>query len=128
MNWQDLLNQSLQIIIPALATLLAGWFAYLGNKLKNAYQEKANNQTAQTVVKDVVQFVEQVYGDLHGKEKLQKAIEQASAILQGKGINLTEAEMLIESAVYSLNDGLKGEQNEVKENTVEYINDNNSVG
>ena len=130
MNWQDLLNQSLQIIIPSLATLLAGWFAYLGNKLKNAYQEKANNQTAQAVVKDVVQFVEQVYGDLHGKEKLQKAIEQTSAILQGKGINLTEAEinMLIESAVYGLNDGLKGEQNEVKENTVEYINDNNSVG
>ena len=130
MNWQDLLNQSLQIIIPALATLLAGWFAYLGNKLKNAYQEKANNQTAQTVVKDVVQFVELVYGDLHGKEKLQKAIEQVSVILQGKGINLTEAEinMLIESAVYGLNDGLKGEQKEVKENTVEYINDNNSVG
>ena len=107
MDWQSILNQALQIIIPALATALAGWFAYLGNKLKNAYEEKVNNATAQAVVKDVVQFVEQVYKDLHGAEKLQRAIEQVSAILQSKGINITETEinMLIESAVYGLKQG-----------------------
>lgn len=111
MEWQTLLNEALKIVIPALATALAGWFAYLGNKLKNAYQEKVNNETAQAVVKDVVQFVEQVYGDIHGKEKLQKAIEQVSTILQSKGINITDAEitMLIESAVYGLNDGLNSD-------------------
>ena len=114
MDWQSILNQALQIIIPALATALAGWFAYLGNKLKNAYEEKVNNETAQAVVKDVVQFVEQVYKDLHGAEKLQKAIEQVSAILQSKGINITETEinMLIESAVYGLNDGWSKELKE----------------
>lgn len=114
MEWQALLNEALKIIIPALATALAGWFAYLGNKLKNAYQEKVNNETAQAVVKDVVQFVEQVYGDIHGKEKLQKAIEQVSAILKNKGINITEAEimMLIESAVYGLNEGLTSDLKE----------------
>lgn len=108
MNWQELLNQILAILVPALATAIAGWFAYLGNRLKNAYQEKVNNETAQAVVKDVVQFVEQVYGDIHGKEKLQKAIEQVSIILQNKGIKITETEimMLIESAVYGLNEGL----------------------
>lgn len=108
MEWQSMINEALKIIIPAAATLIAGWFAYLGNKLKNAYQEKINNETAQAVVKDVVQFVEQVYGDIHGKEKLQKAIDQASTILQGKGIKITETEimMLIESAVYGLNEGL----------------------
>lgn len=108
MEWQELLKQVLVIIIPSLATAIAGFFAYLGNKLKNSYQEKVNNETAQAVVKDVVQFVEQVYGDIHGKEKLQKAIEQVSTILQSKGINITETEimMLIESAVYGLNEGL----------------------
>lgn len=108
MNWQEILNQALAILVPALATAIAGWFAYLGNRLKNAYQEKVNNETAQAVVKDVVQFVEQVYTDVKGKEKLQKAIEQVSTILQSKGIKLTETEimMLIESAVYGLNEGL----------------------
>lgn len=114
MNWQEILNQALGILVPALATAIAGWFAYLGNKLKNAYQEKVNNETAQAVVKDVVQFVEQVYTDLHGKEKLQKAIEQVSTILQNKGIKITETEimMLIESAVYGLNEGLTNEKQE----------------
>ena len=124
MDWQVLLNEALKIIIPALATALAGWFAYLGNKLKNAYQEKVNNETAQAVVKDVVQFVEQVYGDIHGKEKLQKAVEQVSTILKSKGINITETEimMLIESAVYGLNEGLNSNDikeviNDIKEDT-----------
>lgn len=124
MEWQTLLNEALKIIIPALATALAGWFAYLGNKLKNAYQEKVNNETAQAVVKDVVQFVEQVYGDIHGKEKLQKAIEQVSAILKSKGINITDAEimMLIESAVFGLNEGLTNEKQEEKlENNVKEL-------
>lgn len=114
MNWQEILNQALSILVPALATAIAGWFAYLGNRLKNAYQEKVNNETAQAVVKDVVQFVEQVYTDLHGKEKLQKAVEQVSTILQSKGIKITETEimMLIESAVYGLNEGLTNEKQE----------------
>lgn len=130
MEWQSILNSALQILVPALATALAGWFAYIGNKLKNAYQEKVNNETAQAVVKDVVQFVEQVYGDIHGKEKLQKAIEQVSTILQSKGINITEAEitMLIESAVYGLNDGLNSDDLKVSDNKkllTEDVNTNN---
>lgn len=114
MDWQGILNQALAILVPALATAVAGWFAYLGNKLKNAYQEKVNNETAQAVVRDVVQFVEQVYTDVHGKEKLQKAIEQVSIILQSKGIKITETEimMLIESAVYGLNEGLTADLKE----------------
>lgn len=130
MEWQSILNSALQILVPALATALAGWFAYIGNKLKNAYQEKVNNETAQAVVKDVVQFVEQVYGDIHGKEKLQKAIEQVSTILQSKGINITEAEitMLIESAVYGLNDGLNSDDLKISDNKkllTEDVNTNN---
>lgn len=143
MNWQEILNQALAILVPALATAIAGWFAYLGNRLKNAYQEKVNNETAQAVVKDVVQFVEQVYTDLRGKEKLQKAIEQVSTILQSKGIKITETEimMLIESAVFSLNEGLTNEKqekeldNDVKELTEttedlveKEINEDNSEG
>lgn len=114
MEWQDILNQALQILVPAFATLIAGWFAYLGNKLKNTYQTKLNNETAQAVVKDVVQFVEQVSEDLHGKEKLDKAIEHASEILKSKGINLTEKEIntLIESAVYGLNQGFTADSND----------------
>ena len=111
MQDNNFLNQLIQILLPILATFLTGVFTYIGNKLKKTYEEKVTNDTTKAVIKDVVQFVEQVYGDIHGKEKLQKAIEQASAILQSKGIKITDAEimMLIESAVYGLNEGLNSD-------------------
>lgn len=109
MENNEVLNQIIQILLPILATFLTAVFTYIGNRIKDAYQEKANNETAKQITKDVVQFVEQVYKDLDGPEKLEKAIQQASAILASKGITISEAEiyMLIESAVYGLNEGLK---------------------
>ena len=108
MNWMELLNNALSIIIPALATLLAGWFAIIGAKMKQAYDSKVKDETTKQVIDDVVKFVQQVYKDLDGQSKLQKAIEQASQILAGKGIEISETEinMLIESAVYGLKQGM----------------------
>lgn len=107
MDWSEVVNQLIQILLPVLATFLTGLFTYIGTRLKNAYEQKVNTETAKVVVENAVRFVEQVYKDLHGKEKLEKAVEQVSQILASKGINLSQAEinMLIESAVYGLNEG-----------------------
>lgn len=107
MDWSEIVNQLIQILLPVLATFLTGLFTYIGTRLKNAYEQKVNTETAKVVVENAVRFVEQVYKDLHGKEKLEKAVEQVSQVLASKGINLSEAEinMLIESAVYGLNEG-----------------------
>ena len=107
MEQNEVLNQFIQILLPILATFLTGVFTYIGNRLKKAYEEKVNNETAKAVVEDAVRFVEQVYTDLKGKEKLQMATEQVAEVLASKGIKITVAEinMLIESAVYGLNEG-----------------------
>ena len=107
MTNNEILNQIIQILLPILATALTALFTYIGTALKKAYEEKINNETAKAIVNDAVKFVEQVYSDLSGKEKLEKATQQVSEILQSKGINITPAEinMLIESAVYGLNEG-----------------------
>lgn len=107
MEGNEILNQFIQILLPILATAITALFTYIGTALKKAYEEKINNETAKTVVTDAVKFVEQVYTDLSGKEKLEKATIQVSEILQSKGIKITPAEinMLIESAVYGLNEG-----------------------
>ena len=47
---QEILNQVLSILLPALATLIAGWFAILGNKIKIAYEEKINTQIKKQMV------------------------------------------------------------------------------
>jgi len=106
---EEVINQIIQILLPVLATFLTAVFTYIGNKMKTTYEQKANQQITQEVIKNVVKYVEQVYVDIKGPEKLQKAVSQTSSILAEKGIKISEAEitMLIESAVYGLNEGLK---------------------
>lgn len=110
----ELLNQVLSIILPALATLIAAWFGYLGTKLKAKYDEQINTDLKKTIVKETVQYVQQVYATLDGPERLQKALAQASTILSEKGITIsdTELNMLIESAVYGLKQGISNSNKE----------------
>lgn len=108
MDWTEVLNQLIDILLPILATFLTGLFTYLGAKLKAVYEQKVQTETAEAVIKNVVKFIQQTCKDLDGEAKLKKAISEASTILASKGIELTETEinMLIESAVYGLKEGI----------------------
>ena len=72
---------------------------------KNLYTKYINDKTKQAVVKTVVQGVEQMYKDLRGDEKLDKALEAASEMLEEKGIAISgfELRMLIEAALAEFN-------------------------
>lgn len=98
-------------ILYTLITAIAGFFA---TAVRSLYKKYVDNKTKKDVVKTVVQAVEQIYKDLHGPEKLNQALKDASEMLAIEGITVSEFElkMLIEAAV--------GEFNEVfnkKENT-----------
>lgn len=94
-------------IFEILATVITGIASFVGLTIKNAYTKYINTKTKKEIVKDTVNYVEQVYKDIHGAEKLNKAKEKALEWLKQKGIKIseTELEILIESAV----NGLKGE-------------------
>lgn len=91
------------MILYSIITAIAG---YIGIVVKNLYQKYVNDQTKKDVVKTVVKGIEQIYKDLHGEEKLDKALEAASEMLFEKGIKITEFElkMLIEASVAEFND------------------------
>lgn len=112
MSLTEVFNQILSYLIPALATFIAGWFAVLGNKIKDKYKQVADTKTKQIVVEETVNYVQQLYKELDGNEKLKKAIEQAEIILKEKEIPVSEVELrvLIESAVYGLKKGLLEEE------------------
>lgn len=95
-------------ILYAIITALAG---YIGIVVKNLYTKYINDKTKQAVAKTVVQAVEQIYTDLHGEEKLQRALEAASEMLAGKGITITDLElrMLIEAALAEFNNAFERE-------------------
>ena len=102
-------------VVSILLTALVG---YIGVAVKKAYTKYVNDETKKEVVDTCVQAVEQLYKDLHGDEKLQKAIEYASEMLCSKGISVGEVElrMLVEAAVAKFNDVFKQESSTTKEN------------
>lgn len=101
----EFINEYGTTILYAIITAIAG---YVGIVLKNAVEKYLNTKTKRDVAKSVVQFVNQVYKDIHGEEKLNEAMKAFSEILAEKGINITELEMkvLLEAAVREVNDEL----------------------
>ena len=89
-------------ILYAILTAIGG---YLGIWAKKLYTKYVNDKTKQAVAKTVVQAVEQLYKDLRGEEKLEKALEAAADMLTERGITVTDLELriLIESAVGEFN-------------------------
>lgn len=105
-------------ILYAILTALAG---YIGIVAKRLYTKYVNDKTKQAVAKTVVQAVEQIYKDLHGEEKLNKALEAASEMLAEKGITITDLEMrmLIEAALAEFNKAFEKEGSDDNEDTAE---------
>ena len=94
-------------VLPAIVSLVAAAAAFLGNQLKRLYEKYINDKTKQSVVRTCVKAVEQLYHDLGGPEKLEKAKKSAVEMLNEKGIPITDLELslLIESAVSEFNYG-----------------------
>lgn len=90
-------------IMYAVLVAVAGYF---GTVAKSLYTKYINDKTKQNVAKTVVRGIEQIYKDLHGEEKLNKALEAAAEMLTEKGITVSDLElrMLIEAAVAEFND------------------------
>lgn len=95
-------NQILNLILCAI-------FGAVGYGLKRLYTRYVNDDTKRAVARSVVQFVEQVWTSIHGKEKLQKALEAAEVLLKKKGVpfDAEEMEILIEAAVAEFNEAFK---------------------
>ena len=90
-----------QIIYTAL-TVIFGALALAARRLaKKVLDSKEKKQVA----REVVMFVEQVYKNSHGEEKLNAALETAKEMLAERGIVFYELEMrvMIESVLGEMN-------------------------
>lgn len=96
-----------------LSAIITGLASALGVLLKKLYDrtigERFKDKIKKEVAAQVVKYVEQVYKDLHGPEKLEKALEAAADILNEKGINISDLELrvLLEAALAELNEAFK---------------------
>lgn len=105
------MEQIMEVVMPAVlqlaGTVLMVMAGIVGYQVKKLYNKYVDNQTKYDIVNSTVEYVEQVYKDIHGEEKLQKALDRASELLTNAGITVTttELETLIEAAVNGFNGG-----------------------
>lgn len=103
---ENLFIEFINVYGPAiLNTILVGIGGWLAVVIKNFLNEVIKDKRVKSVIKTVVKGVEQIYKDLHGEEKLNKALEAAAEMLAEKGITLSafEMRMMIEAAVGEFN-------------------------
>lgn len=86
--------------------------SYIGARIKATYEKYCNTKEKQDIVKHSVNYVEQIYKDIHGEDKLNKCYEAASELLLQKGMDFTglELRVLIESSVNAMNKAIKGDE------------------
>lgn len=91
---------------PLIGMILAIVFGSLGVIAKRLFAKYIDTPTKQAVARTAAAFVEQIWKEIHGAEKLQKAMETAEILLKKKGIDFDAEEMkiLIEAAVAEFND------------------------
>ena len=98
----EFINQYGYMILYAALTAIAG---FLGAQIKKRVDRVTADEEKRKAVETVVKAVEQLYQDLSGTEKLEKAKENIIAMLDIKGISISEIEMdmLIEACVAEFN-------------------------
>lgn len=105
------MEQITEILMPAVlqlaGTILMCVAGVVGYQIKKIYTKYVDTQVKRDIVSSTVQYVEQVFNDLEGSEKLEKALDRASGLLNEQGIvvTTTELETLIEAAVNGFNGG-----------------------
>ena len=95
-------NKLLGLIIISIC----GCLGYAAKQICKAYLD---DDTKRSIAMTAVRFVEQVWKDIHGADKLKKALETAEGLLKKKGIPFDADEMmvLIEAAVQEMNEIIK---------------------
>ncbi len=85
--------------LSILYTILTAIISFVGVRFKTLYGKIVDNNLKKQVVEDTVKYVEQLYKNLNGKEKLEIAKKNILELLKDKGIYINELELnvLIES-------------------------------
>lgn len=98
-------NVIIQAILQAAPIVITGVCTVLINFMRSKYSKYINDQTKKEVAVHTVEYIEQLYKDIHGEEKFIAAKKKADKLLSEKNIPISqqELEVLIESAVHYMN-------------------------
>lgn len=108
----EILDALQPFVVDAIVAVVGIVASYVGITVKQLYSKYVDSKEKENVVQHTVNYVEQVFKDVHGEEKFNAAMDKIIELLNEKGIQFTESELqiLIESAVNGFNNGVKKEE------------------
>lgn len=94
------------IIVNASVVILTTVGGVLGKMVYNWIKEKIDTEQKEKIVNTTVKYVNQLYKDMNGDDKLNQAQNAIIEQLNQKGIKITDLELrvMIEAAVNSFKD------------------------
>lgn len=102
-------TEILAALIAAFGAIITTIAGVVGGRISKYYEIKANTAAKKRVVEECVAMAEQLYHDLCGAEKKERAADAIVERLNQEGIPITalELEHMIEAAVAAFNDAFK---------------------
>ena len=102
----EIIRYLLAFVPNILGSVVYVVFGVIGIALKQLLTRYVNNETKKNLADTAVRYVEQVFKDIHGKDKLLQGINVLQQLLYKHGIQITENEIviLLEAAVQELNE------------------------
>ena len=92
LNEYGILSMVITAVVGAVGTALGLFAKWLYNK---TIGEKIKEETKEKIAAIVVKYVEQVWSDLHGEDKLNKALEAFSEMLASRYTLISRSEIAI---------------------------------
>ena len=131
---EQLMLELQPLVINAVITIVGTVATYIGIRIKALVEEKVNTEKKEKIVELTIRYINQIYKDLEGPAKFEKAKEVILEQLHEKGLEITELELavMIESTVNAFKDGYNGTTTLLETKTPEEVEqievDNELVG
>ena len=95
--------------LDIIHSIVMGVFSYIALDIKKEYKKRVQDKTKKDVVKMVCNYVNEVYSNTNGEEKINIALTSTKEILKEKGITISNLELkvLLHNSIYLMRNELE---------------------
>ena len=95
--------------LSMIHSVIMGLFSYIALDIKNLHKKCVQDKTKKDVVKMVCRYVNEVYPNATGEDKLDQAFINTKKILKEKKINISDLELkvLLHNSIYLIKNKLE---------------------
>ena len=95
--------------IEIIHSIVMGVFSYIALDIKKIYKSHIQDKTKKEVIDKVCIYVDELYPNLNGEDKLKKVMSNAKEMLKEKKITISDLELqiLLHNSIHIINNNLE---------------------